>query len=75
MPFEQACHLAQLGRHAGGDHQPAPAPVGRRRPLERHVEPLTQPMRRTRQHTRVLVHRDRFTGQCRLIHLELRNLQ
>ncbi len=72
---KQRGHLAQLGVHAGGHHQPARAAMGGRGALEGHVGAVAQ-----RAHVfggqgfGLLGHGDGFAREGRLIHLQLRNL-
>ena len=68
---QQFCHFAQLGGPTNGHHQAVPPPMRGRGALVSHVEAVTESRRCVGEQGRVFVHRDRFAGQRRLVHLEL----
>jgi len=67
VALEHFGDAADLRLHAGGDDQPAPAPIGDHAAHEGHVAPVAQGCIRRQDVRRPLLHRHRFPGQRRLV--------
>ena len=77
LVLERLQHLgdhADLGVHAGGRDEPAPAPVGDHGAHERRVSAVTQRNLLVQHDARVLFHRHRLAGERRFLDLEVHRL-
>ena len=67
--------LAELGRHAGSHHYPAPVAVGHRRPFVGHVPAVAEGQRVAGDRLNNFVDGDRLPGERRLVHPQTRRLE
>jgi hypothetical protein len=73
--LDQPGDAAQLGVHAGGDHQPAPAPGGDDRPQVGHVAPVAERQVMAFERVRELPHRFGFARQRGFLDLQVDRFQ